>query len=225
MAFNHSCSFFFYVLEAVILYYPRLYWYEADYRWYLDASSYLVFFGVYWLIFQSINTLVGKYESQERESILTQQKKLWEEQLEEQKNAVSAARRHDLRHHYDTLLGMLSGGKTQEAVSYLNAQTRRMESAVLSDVCEHSAANAIQARWAARERRALLIPRKVITAWWNSPRKTAFSGLGFCFTYSVKPQNATKSRHLRQIFCNYATAGFRPWFSYIIQGEKSALRK
>ena len=144
----------FYVLEAVILYYPRFYWYEADNRWYLFASSYLVFFSVYWLIFRSISAIVGKYEAQERERILAQQSKMWEEQLEEQKHAVNAARRdrHDLRHHYDTLLAMLSVGKTQEAVSYLNTQTRRMESMVVSGVCEHPAANAILSRWAARAR-------------------------------------------------------------------------
>jgi len=147
-------AFFFYVLEAVILYYPRFYWYEADNRWYLVASSYLVFFSVYWLIFRSIGAIVGKYEAQERERIHAQQNKLWEEQLEEQKNAVNAARRdrHDLRHHYDTLLSMLEGGKTQEAVSYLTAQTQRTESVVLSDVCQHPAANAILSRWAARAR-------------------------------------------------------------------------
>ncbi|BAL00208.1 hypothetical protein OBV_30090 [Oscillibacter valericigenes Sjm18-20] len=147
-------AFFFYVMEAVILYCPRFYWHEADNRWYLVASSYLVFFSVYWLIFRSISAIVGKYEAQERERILAQQNKFWEEQLEEQKNAVNAARRdrHDLRHHYDTLLVMLEGGKTQEAVSYLTAQTRRTESAVLSDVCEHPAANAILSRWAARAR-------------------------------------------------------------------------
>jgi len=147
-------AFFFYVMEAVILYCPRFYWYEADNRWYLVASSYLVFFSVYWLIFRSISAIVGKYEAQERERILAQQNKFWEEQLEEQKNAVNAARRdrHDLRHHYDTLLSMLEGGKMQEAVSYLTAQTRRTESAVLSDVCQHPAANAILSRWAARAR-------------------------------------------------------------------------
>ncbi len=145
-------AFFFYVLEAVILYCPRFYWYEADNRWYLVASSYLVFLGVYWLIFQSIGTVVEKYEGRERERLLSLQNKMWQEQLEEQKNAVNAARRdrHDLRHHYDTLLSMLEGGNTQEAVSYLNAQTRRTESAVLSSVCQHPAANAILSRWAAR---------------------------------------------------------------------------
>ncbi len=147
-------AFFFYVLEAVILYVPRLYWYEADNRWYLVASSYLVFLGVYWLIFQSISAVVEKYEGKERVNILSLQSKMWEEQIEEQKNAVNAARRdrHDLRHHYDTLLSMLEGGKTQEAVSYLNAQTRRMESPALAGVCEHPAANAILSRWAARAR-------------------------------------------------------------------------
>ncbi len=147
-------AFFFYVLEAVILYFPRFYWYEQDYRWYLVASSYLVFFSVYLLIFRSISAIAGKYEEQERGRILAQQNKLWEEQLAEQKNAVSAARRdrHDLRHHYDTLLAMLATGKTQEAVSYLNAQTRRTENAALADICQHPAANAILSRWAARAR-------------------------------------------------------------------------
>lgn len=147
-------AFTFYVLEAAILYYPRLYWYEEDYRWYLVASSYLVFFSVYWLIFRSISAIVEKYEGHERESILAQQNKMWEEQIEEQKHAVSAARRdrHDLRHHYDTLLAMLAGGKTQEAVSYLNAQTQRTESAVFAGICQHLAANAILSRWAARAR-------------------------------------------------------------------------
>ncbi len=147
-------AFFFYVLEAVILYVPRFYWYEADNRWYLVASSYLVFLGVYWLIFQSIGAVVGRYESRERERLLSLQNKMWEEQIEEQKYAVNAARRdrHDLRHHYDTLLGMLAGGKTHEAVSYLNAQTRRTESTALAGVCEHLAANAILSRWVARAR-------------------------------------------------------------------------
>lgn len=147
-------AFSFYVLEAVIGYVPRLYWYEEDSRWYLVASSYLVFFSVYWLIFRSISSIVEKYEGQERERILAQQNKMWEEQIEEQKNAVNAARRdrHDLRHHYDTLLAMLTGGKTQEAVSYLNTQTRRTESAVLASVCQHLAANAILSRWTARAR-------------------------------------------------------------------------
>lgn len=147
-------AFFFYVLEVVILYVPRFYWYEADNRWYLVASSYLVFLGVYWLIFRSINTIVGRYEGQERERILAHQNKIWEEQIEEQKNAVNAARRdrHDLRHHYDTLLSMLEGGKTREAVSYLNTQTIRTEGEALASVCEHPAANAILSRWLARAR-------------------------------------------------------------------------
>ena len=147
-------AFFFYVLEAVILYVPRLYWYEADNRWHLVASSYLVFLGVYWLIFQSIGTVVEKYEGRERERLLSLQNKMWEDQIDAQKNAVNAARRdrHDLRHHYDTLLGMLAEGKTQEAVSYLNAQTRRTESAALAGVCEHLAANAILSRWVTRAR-------------------------------------------------------------------------
>jgi len=148
-------AFFFYVLEAVILYAPRLYWHEADNRWYLVASSYLVFLGVYWLIFQSIGAVVQKYEGQEREHILSLQNKMWEEQIEEQKQAVNAARRdrHDLRHHYETLLTMLEGGKTREAMSYLNAQTQRMESTALAGICEHPAANAILSRWAARARK------------------------------------------------------------------------
>ncbi len=147
-------AFFFYVLEAVILYVPRLYWYESDNRWYLVASSYLVFLGVYWLIFQSIGAVVEKYEGKERENILSLQNKMWEEQIEEQKNAVNAARRdrHDLRHHYDMLLSMLEDGKTHEAVSYLNAQTQRAESVVLAGVCEHLAANAILSRWEVRAR-------------------------------------------------------------------------
>ncbi len=147
-------ALFFYVLEAVIVYVPRFYWYEADNRWYLVASSYLLFLGVYWLIFQSIGAVVEKYESRERESILSLQNKMWEEQIEEQKHAVNAARRdrHDLRHHYDTLLSMLEGGKAQEAVSYLNTQTRRTESAALAGVCEHPAANAILSRWVTRAR-------------------------------------------------------------------------
>ena len=147
-------AFSFYVLEAFILYYPRLYWYEANNRWYLVASSYLVFLSVYWLIFRSIVAMVGKFEVQERERILAQQNKMWEEQIEDQKNAINAARRdrHDLRHHYDTLLSMLYGGKTREAVSYLEAQTLRMESAVIAGICEHLATNVILSRWAERAR-------------------------------------------------------------------------
>lgn len=145
-------AFFFYILVAVIQYYPQMYWYEADNRWYLVAASYLVFFGICLLIFRSIGTIAEKYELQEREGILSLQNKMWEEQIEEQKHAVNATRRdrHDLRHHYDTLLSMLEGGKTQEAVSYLNAQTQRTESAVLAGICEHPAANAILSRWEAR---------------------------------------------------------------------------
>ncbi len=147
-------AFSFYVLEAVILYFPRFYWYEEDNRWYLVASSYLVFFCVYCLIFRSISDIVKKYEVQERERILAQQNKMWEEQLNEQKHAVNAARRdrHDLRHHYDTLLAMLAGGKIQEAVSYLNAQTRRTDNLALTNVCQNIAANAILSRWIARAR-------------------------------------------------------------------------
>lgn len=147
-------AFSFYVLEAVIIYYPQIYWYDADNRWYLVASSSLVFVGVYWLIFRSFSDLVEKYEIQERESILTLQNKMWQEHIEEQKNAVNAARRdrHDLHHHYDTLLAMLQGGKTQEAVSYLNAQTLRTESPVLAGICEHLAANVNLSRWAERAR-------------------------------------------------------------------------
>jgi len=142
----------FYVLEAVIQYYPHMYWYEPDNRWYLVAGSYLVFLGIYLLIFRSIGTIAEKYELQERESILSLQNKMWEEQIEEQKNAVNATRRdrHDLRHHYDTLLSMLESGKTQQAVSYLNAQTQRTESLAIAGVCEYPAANAILSRWAAR---------------------------------------------------------------------------
>ncbi len=144
----------FYVLEAVIQYYPRIYWQEADKRWYLVVSSYLLFIAVYLLLFKSIGAFLKKHETQEQGRILTLQNKMWQEQIEEQKNAVSSARRdrHDLRHHYDTLLAMLQGGKTQEAVSYLNAQTQRAENMALAGVCEHLAANAILSRWSARAR-------------------------------------------------------------------------
>jgi sensor histidine kinase regulating citrate/malate metabolism len=47
---------------------------------------------------------------------------------------------------------MLYVGKTQEAVSYLKAQTLRTESAVLSGICEHLATNVILSRWTARAR-------------------------------------------------------------------------
>ncbi|MDD3349951.1 MAG: ATP-binding protein [Eubacteriales bacterium] len=147
-------AFSFYVLESVIHYYPQMYWYEEDYRWHLVASSYLVFLSVYSLIFRSFSDIVEKYEVQERERILAQQNKMWEEHIQEQKNAVNAARRdrHDLRHHYDTLIAMLQGGKTQEAVSYLNAQTKRSESGVLDGICEHLSANVNLSRWAERAR-------------------------------------------------------------------------
>lgn len=147
-------AFSFYILEAVLQYYPRMYWYEGDSRGFQVASSYLVLFSVYWLIFRSIVALVGNYEVQARERILAQQNKLWEEQIEEQKIAVNSARRdrHDLRHHYDTLLTMLEGGKTVDAVAYLNTQTQRMESRVFAGICEHPAANAILSRWEARAR-------------------------------------------------------------------------
>jgi len=150
----YIAAFSFYLLEAVIQYYPRMYWYETDFRWYLVASSYVVFLSVYWLIFRSVTALVGKFEMQEREHVLAQQNKMWEEQIEEQKMAINAARRdrHDLRHHYDTLLTMLEGGKTIEAVSYLNMQTQRNEGIALGGVCEHLAANAILSRWEARAR-------------------------------------------------------------------------
>lgn len=145
-------SFFFCVLELAILYIPRIYWYEADRRWYLVATSYLVFLGVYWLIYQSISAIVKKYESQDREHILSIQNKMWEEQIDAQKHAIHAARRdrHDLRHHYDTLLSMLESGKEKDAIAYLNAQTQRTENDVLAGICEHSAANAILSRWEAR---------------------------------------------------------------------------
>lgn len=144
----------FYVLEVVIQYYPRTFWKESDDRWFLVVSSYLLFVVVYGLLFKSTNAFIEKYEIQERESILTMQNKIWEEQLEDQKMAVNLARRdrHDLRHHYDTLLTMLEGGKTVEAVSYLTVQTERTESMSLAGICEHSAANAILSRWEARAR-------------------------------------------------------------------------
>ncbi|NTV90340.1 MAG: GHKL domain-containing protein [Clostridiales bacterium] len=147
-------AFLFYLMEAVIQYYPQMYWYEADNRWYLSASSYLLFLGVYWLIFQSISTIVAKFEVMERENILSLQNKMWEEHINEQKAAINAARRdrHDLRHHYDTLLSMLEEGKIKEVVSYLNMQTKITESMNLSGFCEHNAANAILSRWAARAR-------------------------------------------------------------------------
>lgn len=147
-------SFAFYLLEAIIQYYPKLYWQEPDKRWCLVASSYLLFVFVYWLIFKSTNAFLQKYETQERESILFLQNKMWEEQIEEQKHAISSARRdrHDLRHHYDTLTAMLQGGKTQEALSYLSAQTRRTENTVLAGICEHLAANVNLSRWAERAR-------------------------------------------------------------------------
>ena len=69
-------AFSFCVLEVVIMDYPGIYWHVADKRWYLVASSYLVFFCVYWLIFRSISAIVGKYEGQERERILALQNKV-----------------------------------------------------------------------------------------------------------------------------------------------------
>lgn len=53
-------AFTFYVLKRYSIYYPRLYWYEEDYRWQLVASSYLVFFSVYWLIFSIDQCHCGK---------------------------------------------------------------------------------------------------------------------------------------------------------------------
>ena len=145
-------AFSFYILEAFILYYPQMYWHEPGNRLYLVASSYLVFFCVYGLVFWSIGAIVQKYQVQERENVLALQNKMWEEQIEEQKEDINATRRdrHDLRHHYDTLLSMLQSGKIQEALSYLTTQTRKMEGTVLSGICEHTAANVILSRWKAR---------------------------------------------------------------------------
>lgn len=145
-------AFSFFLLESITLYYPDVYWYEADYRWHLVGSSYLLFFSAYWLIFRSIRAVVEKYEIRERERILAQQNKMWEEQIEEQNHAINVARRdrHDLRHHYDTLLAMLSSGKIDETISYLNNQASYMDEEMFTTVCSHTAANAILSRWIVR---------------------------------------------------------------------------
>jgi hypothetical protein len=75
------------------------------------------------------------------------------------------------------------------------------------------------------EKRVLPAPLKDTTAWWNLPRKTVCSGRAFCSTCCSKHDKPDRIRHLRQISFNYATAGFRPWFSFIIHTRKLALRK
>lgn len=144
----------FYILEAVILYYPRLYWYEEDNRWYLVLSSYLVFISIYWLIFHSIGSILKRMELQERERILAMQNKMWEEQIVEQKELIMQARRdrHDLRHHCDSVLHMLENGNTKEAKDYLNTQVQGMNPVIPGNICQHFVANTILTRWESRAR-------------------------------------------------------------------------
>lgn len=147
-------AFSFWLLEFIIQYYPQIYWKEYGNRWQLVLSSYLLFVVVYWLLFKSSSAFMERYERQERENILSMQNKIWEEHIEAQKVAVNLARRdrHDLRHHYDTLLGMLESGKTEAVISYLNTQTEQTEYTALTGICEHPAANAILSRWVAGAR-------------------------------------------------------------------------
>jgi hypothetical protein len=147
-------AFSFWLLEFIIQYYPQIYWKEDGNRWQLVVSSYLLFVVVYWLLFKSSSAFLERYERQERENILTMQNKIWKEHIEAQKVAVNLARRdrHDLRHHYDTLLAMLESGKTEAVISYLNTQTEQTEYTALAGICEHLAANAILSRWAAGAR-------------------------------------------------------------------------
>lgn len=99
----------------------------------------LMFFN-YGTIFSALYRQLLLYRRQQRERLLQEQKNLLETQLENQQRIRKM--KHDMKGYTVTLYGLLSAGKTEEAMKYLEGVQTKMDT-LSGQFCANSYVNAV----------------------------------------------------------------------------------
>ncbi|MEM1483414.1 GHKL domain-containing protein [Oscillospiraceae bacterium PP1C4] len=142
---NIVVPFLFFVLQIFLLYYPVMYWYRERYNSYLIIIAYLLFFGVYYMLYIQANAIMEKYALEKRELLMAQQNKLWETELVSQKMAVAEAARqhHDMRHHNAVIIEMLGSGNMDSLKEYMRRYDANLDKYTVTAYCSNPTVNSI----------------------------------------------------------------------------------
>lgn len=137
----------FLVVQSMILYYPRPYWYWADDNWskVVIVTVYLLFLAVYYLLYIQAHAIVEKYALEKRELLMAQQEKLWESELARQEatTALMQQQRHDMRHHNAVVMEMLQTRDTDQLKAYMESVNSTLLAQTANAFCSNPIANSL----------------------------------------------------------------------------------
>lgn len=129
----------YYVLLVVIVQYPTNIVERPEDVFTCVLVLVLMFFN-YGTIFSALYRQLLLYRKQQSERILRQQKNTLEAQLESQQRIRKM--KHDMKGHTITLSGLLTSGKTEEALNYLDNVKEEMDTLV-GQLCPNPYINAV----------------------------------------------------------------------------------
>lgn len=137
----------FLALQIVVLYYPEAYWHWPLNTWsrIIIITVYLLFLAVYYLLYVQATAIVDKYALEKRQLLMAQQEKLWETELNRQKETatLAAQQRHDLHHHNTVIMGLLQSGEIHRLQQYMKSFDTTIDVQNNSTYCANPIANSL----------------------------------------------------------------------------------
>ncbi|MBS3991496.1 MAG: GHKL domain-containing protein [Erysipelothrix sp.] len=139
--------FMFLVIQIMVLYYPVPYWRWVNNSWsrVIIISVYFLFLAVYYLLSVQATAIVDKYGLEKRHLLMAQQEKLWEAELQRQKQEIMLAnqQRHDMHHHNTVIMDLLQRSDLTTLKQYLINYDETLDSHYSELYCQNPIANSI----------------------------------------------------------------------------------
>ncbi len=139
--------FMFLFIQIMVLYYPVPYWRWVNNDWsrIIIVSIYFLFLAVYYLLSVQATAIVEKYGLEKRQLLMAQQEKLWEAELQRQKQEIMLAnqQRHDLHHHNTVIMDLLQRSDLNTLKQYLKNYDETLDSHHREVYCQNPIANSI----------------------------------------------------------------------------------
>lgn len=139
--------FIFLVMQIMVLYYPIPYWHWTNDTWVrvIITTTYVLFLSVYYLLYIQAIAIVEKYDLEKRQLLMSQQEKLWESELFNQKEttALMYQQRHDMHHHNAVIIEMLQNGEIEQLINYMESVDLGLNSSSSKTFCSNPIANSI----------------------------------------------------------------------------------
>jgi hypothetical protein len=137
----------FLIMQIMVLYYPAPYWYWDKDNWsrIIIVTLYMLFLGVYYLLYIQASAIVEKYALEKRQLLMGQQEKLWESELIRQKATAELAfqQKHDMHHHNAAIMDMLQRGESDNLKAYITSFDAALDKFSSYSFCKNPIANSI----------------------------------------------------------------------------------